>query len=836
MQKLRLFLFITVFTLTSIHTYAQKKGSIKGRITSSDAIAAEDITVRLKGTGLQQSTDANGSYEFKNVKPGTYIVSVSGVGRKAEEKSVSVAASETETADFVLMQTADQLREVNISSRKQGRVVTRESNYAAKMPLSNLENPQSYSIVTKEILTQQQVFTLDDALKNIPGLSKKYEAAGLANASVLYALRGFTVQSNFRDGVVSRTPAGSDNINIESIEVIKGPSATLFGSSLTSYGGLINRVTKKPYKEVGAEISATGGSFAFNRFSADFNTPLDSAKKALFRINTAYQDENGFRDNGFRKSVFIAPSFSYVVNDRLTLSMNAEISTVKVGGGFNNVFSFIPASVLRPLFGIPANVPVDLTVKKMYGVDNVNQLNFNHKLSYTANDLTMTTNNSNIIAEANYKISDQWRSQTIVSTSIARSSGYQPYMFILPNAVVARSLAVSGYDYALRLVNKPEVQQNSLQIQQNFTGDFKIGKMRNRLTAGLEYFQNKYDQQQNAFSGSVLGITYESLFDVVPLKGAMPNYNSFNKVKVDSVQARGRMATSGFNVDASSYAAYVADVLNVTDRFLIMLSLRGDRFENKPIFSPVTNTSSAGYKQTAFSPKFGAIYQLVKNKVSLFANAQNGFNNTPGVSFEGVAFKPEKAMQFEGGLKTDLLDGKLSATASYYHIKVRDKIRTDIANFGFNIQDGEQLSKGAEFEIMAAPLQGLTIIGGYAYNDTKFTKADADVEGLRPVESGAANQANFWINYRLNIPALDGLGAGIGANYSGKSWAVNTVSSGNVALPSYTVLNAALSLDKPKYRIGLKMNNLTNKLYWIGWNAIATQQPRSVLGSVTYKF
>ena len=185
MQKLRLFSFILVITLTSIHTYAQRRGSIKGRITSSDAIAAEDITVRLKGAGLQQLTDGNGSYEFTNVKSGTYIVSVSGVGRKAEEKTVSVTGAETVIADFTLMRTADQLREVTISSRKQGKEVTRESSYPAKMALKNLENPQSYSTVTKEILTQQQVFTLDDALKNIPGLSKKYEAAGLANASAL---------------------------------------------------------------------------------------------------------------------------------------------------------------------------------------------------------------------------------------------------------------------------------------------------------------------------------------------------------------------------------------------------------------------------------------------------------------------------------------------------------------------------------------------------------------------------------------------------------------------------------------------------------------------------
>jgi len=836
MNKLRLLLLIPIILVTTLQAYAQKKGSIKGHVTTSDAIAAEDVTVRLKGTGMQQSTNASGAYEFKNIKAGNYTVSISGVGRKTDEKTIKLGEGEVAVSNFVLEQTSDQLQEVTISTRKQGKVVTKESSYVAKMPLKNLENPQVYSTVTKEILTQQLIFNLDDALKNVPGLSKKYETGGLANSPAFFSLRGFSLQSNFRDGVVSRMPAGADNADIESIEVIKGPSATLFGSSLTSYGGLINRVSKKPYKEVGGEISATGGSFAFNRITADFNTPLDTAKTVLFRLNTAYQDENGFRDNGFRKSIFIAPTLSYEVNDRLTLNMNAEISSIKSGGGYNNVFSFIQASVLKSLFGIPATTPVDFSINKLYGINSVDQLTMNHRLSYTSNDLTMTTNSTNVVAEADYKISDQWKSQTILSSSIARSSGYQTYMFILPNAVVARSAAVTGYDYALRLVSKPEVQQNTIQIQQNFIGDFKIGGMRNRLTAGLEYFQSKYTQQPNAYSGTVLGITYESLFDIVPLKGAIPNYNAFNKTKVDSVQARGKMSSLFYNVNTSSYAGYVADVLNITDRFLVMLSLRADRFENKPSFNPLTNISAAGYKQTAFSPKFGAIYQLLKDQVSVFANAQNGFTNTPGTSFEGAAFKPEKAFQTEGGIKANTLGGKLSATVSYYHIKVKDKIRTDVNHINFSIQDGEQLSKGVDVEVVAAPLDGLSLIAGYAYNDTKFTKADADVEGLRPVEAGAKDQANFWINYRLSVAGIDGLGAGIGANYSGKSFAVNSVSSGQLLLPSYTVLNAALSYDQPKFRIGLKMNNITNKSYWIGWNAISAQQPRNVLGSVTYKF
>lgn len=836
MKRTLLLLFISLLTFSSFQSVAQSKGTLTGRITTADAIAAADITVRLKGTGIQQITDATGRYSFKNIKSGSYTISISGVGTKTQEKTIQLSAIETVTVNFTLQQTSDQLKEVSITSHKKARVIQKSSEYAAKMPLNNLENPQVYSSLTKEVLAQQLIFNLDDALKNIPGVSKKYENAGFANSSTFFSLRGFSVQSNFRNGMVSRLAAGADNANIERIEVLKGPSATLFGSSLTSYGGLINRVTKKPYAGTGVEVTAATGSFSFNRMTADFNAPLDSAKKALFRVNAAYQDENSFRDNGFRNSIFIAPTFSYQVNDRLVLSMDAEFSHVKQGGGFNSPYSFIQASILKPLFGIPATMEYDMTIKKVYGISSLDEVKINKNLSYTANDLFTTTNSANFITEANYKISSQWTSQTLVSSNIARSFGYNTYMFILPDAIIQRNPAVSGYSNALRLVNKPEIQQNSLQLQQNFIGDFKIGTMRNRLTAGLEYYQNKYTQQPNSYNAKVLGITYESLFDVVPLSGPVPNYDDFNKTKVDAVQAAGTRSTLTYNSNMNNYAAYVADVLNVTDRLLVMLSLRADRYQNKPFYNAAADTSSAGYKQSTLSPKFGVVYQLVEDQVSLFGNIQNGFSNNPGNNYEGEAFKPEKAFQFEGGIKANTMGGRLSATLSYYDIKVSDIIRSDVSHFGYSIQDGVQKSKGVEAELVAAPVDGLTVIAGYAYNDSKYTKADADVQGLRPVESGAKNLANFWVNYRLSIPQLNGLGAGIGANYAGKAYAVNSVSSGQLIIPSFTVFNAALSYDKAKFSVGLKMNNLTNKTYWIGWNAINVQQPRAVLGSLTYKF
>lgn len=112
-----------------------------------------------------------------------------------------------------------------------------------------------------------------------------------------------------RNGVGSFTYATVDPANLERIEVIKGPSATLFGSTLSSFGGLFNRVTKKPFDTFKGEISYSAASWDLNRLTADINTPLNADKTALLRINTSLHSERSFQDAGFNKNFLFAPSF-----------------------------------------------------------------------------------------------------------------------------------------------------------------------------------------------------------------------------------------------------------------------------------------------------------------------------------------------------------------------------------------------------------------------------------------------------------------------------------------------------------------------------------------------
>src|SRR5690606_40498342 len=116
--------------------------------------------------------------------------------------------------------------------------------------------------------------------------------------------RGFITNNSMRNGLVAPVTTSIDAINIEKLEVLKGPSATLFGSSVTSYGGVINRVTKKPYGDFGGEVSLDGGSFIHYRVEADVNTPITKDKKLLFRINTAYTNSGSFQKKDAKNSYF----------------------------------------------------------------------------------------------------------------------------------------------------------------------------------------------------------------------------------------------------------------------------------------------------------------------------------------------------------------------------------------------------------------------------------------------------------------------------------------------------------------------------------------------------
>lgn len=103
-----------------------------------------------------------------------------------------------------------------------------QTAYVSKLPLKDLENTQVYSTITNELLVSQTVTNFEDALKNATGVDKLWTSTGRGgDGAGYYSLRGFSVQPQLVNGMPGLTNGTINAANIDRIEVIKGPSATL---------------------------------------------------------------------------------------------------------------------------------------------------------------------------------------------------------------------------------------------------------------------------------------------------------------------------------------------------------------------------------------------------------------------------------------------------------------------------------------------------------------------------------------------------------------------------------------------------------------------------------
>lgn len=792
-NRIQPFLIMLFSVLSLIGIDAQTtQGSLTGKVTMVDGEPLTSISVSLLDTDRQTLTDDAGIYKFGNLNAGQYTIKLQILGSKEVRLPVEVKAGENTQLDYQLTKENIMAIQEVVIMKNTNRFSKKESVYVARLPLKNMENPQVYNTVTKELFQEQVAVDLGSISKNVPGAGVPM----IANQGrVTFRSRGFETEPNARNGVAGAAFSVIDPVNLERIEAIKGPSATLFGKSVaSSYGGVYNRVTKKPYNDFGGEVGYVGGSWNYNRLTLDVNTPVNKDRTALFRLNAAGTYEKSFQDLGFTNSLAIAPSFSYQITDRMSLLLDVEFNQAKG----TSVVRFNPYTGSNK-------------------TQSIADMKFPYYKNFLSDDLAYETQMMNIFAQLNYKISDKWTSQTIISRARSTINGYISAINGKTDSTASAQVMVGTTSFI------------ATNIQQNFIGDFHIGRFRNRMVIGLDYYNNSnhFDRYH----------TNTKTFNFVhPSADFRVNRNTIDALTATSAV---RKENNGDN----TYAAYVSNVFNINDQLMVMASLRIDRFQFKGVYDITTGEIKGGlsnsgvqagpYGQTAFSPKLGIVYEVLKNKLSLFGNYMNGFNNVSGVDINGNSFRPEYANQLEFGVKTDLFNHRLVGTLSYYNIRVDNVLRTNPDDINYSIQDGTQLSKGMEAEITVNPFDGLNIVAGYAYNDSKYSKANPAVNGLRPALSGPANMFNYWISYRIPQGKLKGLGIGTGANMGSSSYQTNTQTS-KVIIPSYKMFDIGIFYDQPKYRVGLKFDNITNEKAWSV--RLTPQAPARFLGSVSLKF
>ncbi|MCS3530333.1 TonB-dependent siderophore receptor [Chryseobacterium sp. JUb7] len=686
-----------------------------------------------------------------------------------------------------------------IINRMVKKLDTESSN---KMPVKFIENPQVYSSIDKGILENENIFTVDDAYRNVTGLQKMWNPTGRAgDGGSFFVLRGFPSQASTRNGVVAPVTSTIDAINVETLEFLKGPVGTLYGSTVASYGGLINRVTKKPQQNFFGAVSASAGSYNTYRATADINAPI--TKDLLFRINTAYTNEGNFtKTDAKNQYTTFAPSLTWNVSDKLQLNVDYELFDNRVAA--NPYFFYLTPKSLNQI-----NNMKDL--EKAAGLD--------YKESYTGNDLYMTARNSNVFGNVKWKINNNITSNTYINNSDSYSDGYNPYF----------SISYTGGQY---LVNRADQSTNDskkslFQVQQNFNFNYDFSNgMKNKTVVGFDYMRTTERLKYKYLNGD---------FDTVAASGA--DYSGMNAAALSALYAdTNKFSTWDYLRDQNTYSGYISNLFTPIANLHIMAGLR---YENNDYLGGLVGPAigakpEEAFNQSALSPKAGIVYEIVKDKFSVFGNYQNSFKSngyyTSDVAGNTTLSDPERGNQFEGGFKTSLFKNRFNATVSYYNIHVKNQLlyTGELATNGGSVQKqaASTLSKGFELEVNAYLVKGFSLVGGLAYNDTvdEATKT-------RPTTAGSFWNANFNLAYQFVDGKVKGLGFGFGGNYASD----NNVT-GDFILPKYFVLNANAFYDAKKFRIGVKVDNFTNEHYWTGYSTANPQKLANFLGTIAYKF
>jgi iron complex outermembrane receptor protein len=668
------------------------------------------------------------------------------------------------------------------------------SQTVSKQALKDIENPQVYNAISKQVLKDQVITNLNDALKNATGVSRLWESTGRGgDGAEFYSMRGFAVQPTMMNGMPAISNGTIDPVNVESIEAIKGPSGTLYGGSIISYGGLINIVTKKPFETFGGEVGYVTGSNGLNRFTADINTPLH--KQVFARVNAAYHYEKSFQDAGFQKTFYVAPSIKIVASNKLSFLLNTEFKNAE--------------SANAPMLFLNRYAPLSF--------QSLEWFEKSYKVSYTSNDLTMKNPSFSMQAQALYTLHPNWTSQTLLSRSHTKTNGYYHYLWDASN----------GNDFT-RFISKRNGETNTIDVQQNFIGNFTTGKWKHKFLVGFDYLQSQIENYSTGWeaNGAVSLINQTD-------SGSLTT-QGVDKILVSSAE--------GNSVAETKIAsAYISDVIYFTPRLSAMLSLRVDNFTGKPLYANDEITS-----QTTLSPRLGIVYQPILHKVSVFGNIMNGFTNLAPANVSDISgnnptlkiFKPEQANQWEIGAKANVYQERISITASYYSIVVSNKTMPDPNNVNNVIQGGQVESKGIEFSVITNPLEGLSIIAGVSHNKNSVTKdaKDGGYLGLRTEEAGPANLINFWANYKCQQACLKGFSVGLGGNYAGEHKTLHRDNIGTFTLPSYTVVNGLIAYATNLYSLNLKIDNIGNVKYYSGWSTVTPQRLRTISIGCTYKF
>ncbi|SFQ33206.1 TonB-dependent siderophore receptor [Variovorax sp. 770b2] len=645
-----------------------------------------------------------------------------------------------------------------------------ESATATRTETPSLQSPQSTQVVPLSVIQDQSALNLGDALRNVAGVQSDFGFNG--SAQPLAILRGFPSISMTAMGSMSGSSTyyidGSkvagvpiNMANVQSVEVIKGPSSVLYGRA--EPGGLINVVTKPIGSMPAFSLEQTLGHYGLSRTSIEASGPVNTDGTVRGRAAASYYSANSIRDYVTDKLGAITASLAWVPDSHTSVTATIDYSNQRY----------------RTDYGVPAvgNRPANLPWSR--------QFNDSPALS--------GTKTSSFSLEGTHQLSDAWQIKAKMLSVRGDTSEVDvtPYRLDVgagmspgDNCLGSGNPMCRYYFYA-----RPKGKYKLDQFNIDFVGKFDTGGVRHTVLVGFDTYTSRKS-----------GTTYFQQLSAVdiysPLLGATPRLDTALSSPLD-VRDQNRWTS-----------AYVQDQLAFGNGVFLTGALRHDRTSAVYASDASTSPNTASFT----TPRLGVVWQFAPNQAvyAQYQDAVSANNGRDSVTQE--ALKAEKASQIEIGHKIELLDGKFSSTVALYQLVKRNRggsVPIDTAPYYNTVTIGKARSRGLEWDVSGEITKRLSLIASYAYTDTKVTE-DPTYQG-KQLANVAHHTASLWARYAFDSQWSGG--AGVFAQSRRQGDVGNTFQ-----LPGYARVDAMLAyrfvLSSAKAALQFNIDNLFGKKYY----------------------
>lgn len=661
---------------------------------------------------------------------------------------------------------------------------------------------QAITVVTKELLHDKSEFTLKEALSNVSGLT--FNAAEGGRIGDNMNLRGFyTFGDLYLDGIRDVSQYNRDTFNLESVDVLRGGAAMLFGRGQA--GGVINQVSKDAEDEEFGKLSMTLGTNDYKRASVDINTKL--GETTAFRLNVMGMDGGSTREDVRNETLGIAPSITFGLNTDNEFSVSHMYMNTHI----------------TPDYGVPFNSltkrPIDVPKEQFFGfTDDYEDNRVNITTGSYTHTFSKDTKLRSVIRHADY-LRDNWA--TVPSYVAATDS-------------VNRRTAGNG------ATERTDTWQN------DFTTKFEALGMKHEMLIGSEYLKEKqtrwsHDGLAAAFPNIPLASSAANGLPPAPTNGQRAQASNgvyyqyattgtrWAAVLPNSIESpstalpdayknyfgnKARTTTGGY--DGDTMALYAQDIVEVIPKWKLMAGFRKDWLGMNYYDANLTKNGELSFNELSY--RAGISYQPTSNQHYYFA-WNNSFNTTGDLYSFSNQFDPERSQTYELGAKLELLEGDLSLRTSLYRTIKEWERNTDVAGAAANpILSKERHTDGIEIEAAGRLNDEWEVFAGATYMVPKIDavptgKSDI-VVGQKPPNS-TDYTFNLWTTYKL----ANGWKVGGGAEGKGDRAVFSYPNTGATTfnpnvVESYVRFDGMLAYVQKSYAVQLNVKNLLDTYYY----------------------